>query len=228
MRKAIFFSLLLIAFSLAACSPPPFSKHPLSQPGSPLQEERLTGVWITHDNGEPLFLHIGGREEGGMEALFTGPSSKGLGLITLKGVTTAIGDNHFVSVRDMREFRNGATGPPDDQTFPQDGLYLIMVYEVSPEGTLYFKMMSREYVKESIQSGRVAGERVEGEDSIILTDTPENLVRFVRESDGDQLFPETARIPDKGFFRKLIVPPPAAAETGSRPEEESSPSPQPE
>ncbi len=221
MRNPIIFSLLLIIFFLSACTPA--SKFPLSQPGEQANDERLLGVWLflgektsetpKEDDGR-IFIHISKDKEGWLEGVLVGPKGDdgGLGLITFQALTTQIGENHFVNIRNYRDFKKGATGPPG-QPEPEGGLYWIVFYEISEEGRLFLREMNYEYVKKSIKAGRVEGSEAKEEFSITLTGNPENLIQFIKESDMDKLFQESKQFPaGKFLWKKLIAPPPPKSE----------------
>ncbi|MDH5763325.1 MAG: hypothetical protein OEZ51_10105 [Nitrospinota bacterium] len=206
MQRVLILVLILFCVVISACSAPPFSKYPLSQPGKQPNDERLSEVWVYQENGRPIFVHISKEQEGWLEGVIVGPKDEGgLGLSTFQMLTTQIGQDHFMSIRNIRDFKKGATGVPG-KLEPGEGFYWIFLYKIAEDGNLYLRMMDDQYVEESIKSGQVKGS-IDKEGSIItLTDNSENLIRFVKDSDKDQLFPESQQIPDKNsFFKKLTV-----------------------
>ena len=124
-------------------------------------------------------------------------------LVTFQALTTQIGGDNFLNIRSYREFKKSVTDPPE-KSIPKDGLYWILLYEVSGDGTFYFRMMDYEYVRESIKAGRVDGNIAKDEPSITLTGNPENLIQFIKKSDTNKLFPKSLQLPnEKTFFKKL-------------------------
>lgn len=207
MRNATFSFLFLFCLFLSACMP--VSKFPLSQPGEQPNDTRLTEVWLAVDEetGKVFkegvgswFFHISKDKEGWLEGVAVGPKSEGgLSLNTFEGFTSSIGGYHFLNIRKRTYFEKGVTGSRSEPD-PKDGRYYIFLYELSEKrGELVVKEMSDKYVKKSIKEGRLEG-FVEG-DAEIITDSPANLILFIKESDIKKLFSGTF-----GVFRKWNGP----------------------
>ena len=188
------------------------SQFPLSQPGEQPNDERLSGVWTVQEKDDPpFFIHISREKEGWLEGVMVGSDDGGLGLSTFQALTTQIGESHFLSIRNLRDFNEGATGPPEKPA-PEGGLYWIFIYEISGEGALHLRFIDYDYVKAGIEAGRVEGSKAKDESIITLTDNSENLSQFIKDSDLEKLFPASQRIPGENSFLKLIVPPPPKSE----------------
>lgn len=206
----------LLCLLLSACSPPPYSLHPLSPPGGQPNDERLSGVWILQGSqeGHLGFIHISRDKEGWLEVAMVGPKSRGgLDASVLRGFTTTVGKDTFLNVRDFRTIRFGvAPSAEAEEAFPPEGMYLILLYTITEAGELDFNFMDDKFIEEKIRAGNIKGIENKETSTLKLTDTPENLIQFILKSDREKLFPKTLRIPEEGHsLTKLKIPPPPSS-----------------
>ena len=217
MRNVLVATLSIFCLLLSACGEVN-SPFPLSQPGEQENDERLSGVWTYQGKYDQVFYHISKEKEGWLEGVLVSSNHDGgLGLVTFQALTTQIGEDHFVNIRNYRRFKKSATGPPE-KPVPEGGLYWIFIYEISGEGILYLRFMDYEYVEASVKAGRIEGNKEEGEYNgrIVFTGNPENLIQFIKESDLDKLFPASLTFP----LKKLTGPFSPTPDTGPTSAEE--------
>ena len=188
-------ALLLVICAFTAC--PPTSKNPLAVAKNSVRDARLDGMWVNADQTRYVyFLRAADLQT---EALIFGDTSDG-SAYTFS--TTRIGEQSYIDVRSINILKHHK---PDSD-------YFFARYEFTKNGELRIWKMNEDLVKAAVQSGRLKGKIVKSKNSqktnldeiVTLSDSTENLARFVRESDPGKLFDQKF-----GFFHKL----PTASET---------------
>jgi hypothetical protein len=176
MRKLVRLApaVLACAFLLASCGPPQ-SESPLCDPSQASADESLLGVWrvsIEKEN-RPAYFHFVAAPGNRIDIVIVAAEEGGAEVDAYEGFVTRLGSARYLNVK------HKAPGAKE-----ADGHYFIARYEV--KGDLgRIDLPDEDVVKASIEGGKVAG-RAEA-DEVRLTDTPENLRRFVGAA-GDALW----------------------------------------
>ncbi len=87
--------------------------------------------------------------------------------------------------------------------------YLFAKYEITGNDKLYLQLLSPEEVAQGIEDGVLQGEIKDKKDNeIYITDSSENLIRFIKNSDIDKLFGQTPYDEKQwgGPYQKIIQP----------------------
>ena len=200
-KDLILASLIVILFS--GCSQW-VSVNPLSQPS--VLDKKLEGIWkFESKEGEDVYLHIGKKTENTMLALSVEHKKDGgLDISEIPFHITMTGTNNYLNlkykelIKEAEEKENG---------------FLFIKYSFIDENTLYFYQFDPEGVKSAVQSGKLKGEIYYKEtkatptsenagkekpapektiDSVKITDTSENMVKFFN-SEGIKFIPEVLK-----------------------------------
>ena len=169
------------------------SKNPLSDPREAEADPRLAGVWRAKEAGV-TYYHVGrlGKKfpEGMMGVVVVSRSKDGKLEMdparTLIFPTTS-GDSNYLNAAVVDEEKWKSLRESGWKQGIVDG-YLILKYQVKGD-TLALHTMDGAAKKRAIKAGAIKG-RID-EDTATITDTTENLFRFVTAGD-DKLFSEKA------------------------------------
>jgi len=192
---------------LAGCIPE--SQHPLGDPQGSVQDAALHGVWtLNSPNGDVQYLHIAAEPEkplragsaapepGAMRSWLITHSAKNRQVSNPFGVrffTSQVGDGTYANV--LLPFE----GDPEQAVKPQT--YWLIKYRVEGN-TLEVISCDLQGVASIIDSGLLHGTvvREAGQlKAVTLSDSTEDLGRYLREQGSDKLFPEK----NKSVYQKL-------------------------
>ena len=191
---------VLIGIFLSACSQW-ISVNPLSSPSE--LDKKLEGVWrLDSKDGEVVYLHIGKKKENTMIALSVEHKDDGsLDIVEIPFFITRAGANKYFNLR-YEDIDKDIAG--------KDKGYIFVKYSFADDNTLSFYQFDPDIIKSAVQSGRLKGEvyykksktapppeSAEKEkstpdkiiDSVKITDTSENMVKFF-QSEGNKFLPE--------------------------------------
>ncbi len=170
------------------------SKNPLSDPLDSKPDARLAGVW-----------RLRGEKEGEVSYYHVGPLGEGLpaGVMCVVAVThakdgqlkppgqllifpTTLGSNTYLNLTGGDEQHLKAI---KEEGWKSVESYLLLRYRIEGDHLLV-QLMDGDAKKAAIQAKKIKGtleKRDSGERAVLLTDTTENLARFVAAA-GDSLF----------------------------------------
>jgi hypothetical protein len=185
----------LLCLLLASCLD---SKSPLSDPQQAKADARLAGVWRLEEGADVTYYHVGrlgeGFPKGMMGALWITHSEGGkLAMDAVRTVvfptTNAESTYLNVGVVDEGKWRASEEKPSKELRWHPEIVegYFICKYQVKGD-TLVLQRMDADAKAQAIKSGVIKG-RID-ENNPIITDTTENLLRFVTAHD-KELFKET-------------------------------------
>jgi hypothetical protein len=174
-------SLLTLLF-LSACFPT--STNPLCEPGKAKADERLSGIWRCEHGNEIVFWFIGkpsslNDDQGVVELtmLRVGPDGRVFERDDrLSLFTTRIGDHSYLNMTVPRQVARES-----------DAGYLLFRYDVQGD-RLTVNRMAEAPVRKAIEQKKLKGE-IRGA-LVLLSDTTDNLQRFVKKANVVELFPE--------------------------------------
>ena len=199
MRRSVFFCSLLSYLLLAACVP--MSQFPLSQPSGNEPDERLVGIWLFKADEKESYFHFSKQRDGVSDMVSVSYDADGrMSYGMFEVFTTPVGTSQFMNIKIIKVglLEMGDTPP-----------YLLAKYEVDDSGKLYIQLLSPEEVAQGIDDGILKGEIKDKKDNeIYITDSSENLIRFIENSDIDKLFSQTPYIEKQwgGPYQKIIQP----------------------
>ena len=203
-------SLLILSFFLSSCCPPT-SIHPLSSPEKAQYDNRLEDTWIhKSENGDIGYLHIGKTEGNLIKAIATEIKKSGeLDYTVFTMFPTIVNNNNFLNIKAEEVFENLP---------PEKAGYIFARYELTGNDNLSVDYMDGDQFAKAIQSGRLQGEityrksvvpessgkerQVEERkriDCVRITDTPENILNFIKNSSLDVLFPDGIKLKRPNF-----------------------------
>ncbi len=171
---------LVLAILLAACVPE--SRHPLSNPGSAVVDQRLTGVWKTKIDDETVIAHFLEKSDGEMRIVAVAhKDGGGGGWTTYSMFVSRLGDEWYMNVKFV-----GENGKPNEI---EDPPYHLVRYRISEDGKLTIWTMAKPAVIAAIESG-LAGKVKKGKwfNETLITAPTDELAAFVRSSDPQRLF----------------------------------------
>ncbi len=87
--------------------------------------------------------------------------------------------------------------------------YILAKYEIVDNDKLYIQLLSPDEVAQGIEDGVLQGEIKDIKDNeIYITDSSENLIKFIENSDMDKLFSQTPYDEEQwgGPYQKIIQP----------------------
>ena len=194
---------LLSSLLLAGCFPE--STNPLSTPATSTVDPRLEGVYVVHrekpdDALSVWHLHYRGEKgASGGPALVTPwleilniehPRDKALGGTAYRVLTTHLGAHDYMSILELGNVVSPENGLVKPSAGARAKMYWLARYEIGGSGVLRVWMMNTKSVEEAIKAGKIRGQvkpHKEGDD-VLLTDSTEDLARFVTKSDPALLF----------------------------------------
>ena len=194
---------ILGSLLLAGCFPE--STNPLSTPATSTVDPRLEGVYVAHrekpdDALSVWHLHYRGEKTAAgasavspwLEILnIDHPRNRALEGTAYRVLTTHFGAHDYMSILEL----GNVTSPENGLVKPSAGgggrqQYWIARYEIGETGVLRVWMMNTKSVEEAIKAGKIRGlvkPHKEGDD-VLLTDSTEDLAKFVTKSDTAALF----------------------------------------
>jgi hypothetical protein len=201
LQKSLLLILGLLCLLLSSCVD---SDNPLSDPKHSTVDPGLLGVWRARSpEGEVTYYHVG--QVGGKFPA---------GMLRVKGIThnkngelprpdinemlvftTTLGNNHYLNLTTLNADRFKSVEDFNWEPFMAEG-YFIFKYDIR-EDKLIIAGMDPEQKEAAIKTGKIKG-IVEG-DKVRITDTTENLARFVADADPDKLF-TTKETKDKTYM----------------------------
>lgn len=188
--------ILLSCFLLSACIG---SENPLSQPGEYENDSRLTGTWFTQNKDGRGYIHISrSKEDGWVDIASVGfDEVRGLDVDFCKGFTTPLENGKFLNI----QCRVNLEKEPSEKYSE----FQILKYEVTSGNELQLMAWNSDYVQESIKKGRIKGRQ--NKFYMTISESTPNLIRFIQESDLDQLFKEITQQDGAGPLYKIQEPP---------------------
>lgn len=161
------------------------SVNPLSDPATAEIDQRLIGVWYPQDtkDGHGYVHFVESKDKGWLDVVIIDyKKSGGVGIETFQMFTTKLGQHYFMNIieRPLTE----------EETANEAEKYNLIFYDVL-NGNLSFRFMSDDLVAQSIERGELKGTAVKEKWSkdVTITDTTENLARYILQSDIEKLFP---------------------------------------
>jgi hypothetical protein len=193
----------LITILLSACSQW-VSVNPLSPPAEP--DKKMEGLWkLESKENDTVYLHIGEKADNTMIALSIEHKVDGsLDIVEIPFFISRTGTNNYLNVR-YEDIEKGVS--------ESDKGFIFVKYSFSDDNTLFFYQFDPELIISAVQSGKLKGEVYYREtkttptpestvrekstpektvDSVKMTDTSENLVKYF-ESEGVKFLPEVLK-----------------------------------
>lgn len=190
---------VLLVFLVWSSGCAPMSVHPLSDPATAEIDQRLIGVWYPQDTEEGHgYVHfVESKDKGWLDVVIIDyKKSGGVGIETLQMFTTKLGQHHFMNIIDRPLTEVGKKN--------EDEKYNLIFYEFL-EGNLSFRFMTPELVAQSIERGELKGRmnKEKWTKGVTITDTTDNLARYILHSDIDKLFPRDPK-ENTAILKKVI------------------------
>jgi len=191
---------LIGLFFLSGCVPE--SDNPISDPRTAQWDQGLTGTWAgrVRDSGAAVWLHIApDRDSPADVSMILTEEGKGMELFFYRMHPSSVGPYRFMNLKPdiprTLECRKEQSGSGTQEA----ATYLVAKYEITPEGTLKVWLMTRELAR-YVETGQIRGEvkRDKYTTETRITDTGENLAKFLKDTDHGsifELFLEGRRVP---------------------------------
>lgn len=214
MRWKLIVGTILVGLVVAGCDVVPESRSPLSLPADAARDRSVVGVWHLVEDETAIYLHVGERDNGLLDALM---------IIAASDPAEAKDDEDpvfwFRAVVHATEI-DGVTyynarryaGMGADFTAPgEEPGYIVIRAEHRGEDGLALRFMSGERVKELAETGRIEVRVLDGEilgDKLtyrLLDVSSEDLQALVHEDPPDALFREPLE------FKRLWRPEPESS-----------------
>ena len=199
MRQLLWSILFLSGLLFSACIG---SENPLSQLGEYENDPRLAGTWFVQTKDGSGYIHFSrSTKEGWIDIASVGFEKKGgLDIDFCKAFSTHLKNGNFLNAQCQVNMESSSEKSPEFQ---------ILFYEITSDNELSLKAWNGKYIEKSIEEGRILG-RI-NQFSLTITDGSSNLVKFIQESDIDQLFVEITKQDGAGPLFKIQEPPPRAS-----------------
>jgi len=197
MKKSLLLVAAIAIFMPACC--PMVSVNPLSEPGG--IDERLFGVWrpVTPE-GERVYLHVGKESDTTLVALSVEHMDSGrLDTARMPFFLTRTNTNDYWNIRYEDLEDNLAKGYAG---------FFFMKYTFPDDDTLYVYQLDRKPIMAAIKAGKLKGRITykvkevspgvqlktlpaeKSADCVTITDTSENLLKYLETGGHQALFPE--------------------------------------
>jgi hypothetical protein len=188
----------LVTIFLSACSTW-VSVNPLSPPSEP--DKKLEGLWkLESKENDIVYLHIGKKTENTMIALSVEHKDDGsLDIVEVPFFITRTGMNNYINVRYEDIEKSEAE---------KEKGFMFVKYSLSDDNSLSLFQFDPEIIKSAVQSGKLKGEVYYREttpnpasenggkekiiDSVKITDTSENIIKFIN-TEGAKFLPEVLK-----------------------------------
>lgn len=146
------------------------SKEPLSNPDEAKLDEQLLGIWYEEGKSpqEIAYTAFLPLEENRLRVIYISP----LGVMQFYGFISKIGDESYLNLRSLQQ---GYFLSPNDPAS-----YILVHYRINKSKELEISLFSWSFFKEAIKAGLIKGKAEEEE--IELTDSTENLAKFVKQN----------------------------------------------
>jgi len=196
---------LVCSLVLVSCCPT--SRLPLSDPKTATYDKRLEGSWrFVSDEGSIAFFHFGKMEGNLTKVISIGNKDNGdLEYTVYAMFPTFIGNSQYMNII----FDDISKGVPKEI----EG-YEFARYEFEKNNnSLVFSLMSANMRTDAVKSGKLKGtikynkpSPVDGNKELAnnetadstycatITDTPDNMIRFIKDSDPKILFPNPVKL----------------------------------
>lgn len=190
---------LVLFLSVFGCGP--LSKFPLSQPGEYEPDQRLVGIWLFKADEKESYFHFSKERNGWSDMVAVDYDTKGrMGYGVFKVFTTPIDTHHYMNIKIIN------IGVLEMGDTPS---YILAKYEIVGKDKLYIRLLSSQEVAQGIEDGVLQGEiKNKKKNEIYITDSSENLIRFIERSDIDKLFGNSPFEEKqwRGPYQKIIQP----------------------
>lgn len=191
MQKSLLLVLGLLCLLLASCVD---SDNPLSDPKQAAVDPGLLGVWrVKEKDGEVTYYHVGQAGKNfpaGMlrvkaikheeNSVLPHPDNS-----DLLAFSTTLGNNHYLNVTGLGADQIETMGDSPWEPTMADG-YFLFKYEIHAD-KLTIAGMDAQQKKAAIKAGKIKG--TTEDNKVLITDTTDNLARFIAAADQDKLFP---------------------------------------
>jgi hypothetical protein len=195
--RILSFIVLGISLLLHHCCPLT-SVHPLSSPTDVTYDDRLQGIWrLTTEHDDVVYFHIGKTEDGKTQITSIEHKENGeLDIATFIMFPTEISNNTYMSLK---------VEDISVQSLKDSTGYFLLRYVLRDNNEFFASQMDDEIIAEGITSGQLKGEityrpavsnKKSAEESkkvvdcVQITDTTENIVKYIETIDINRLFPE--------------------------------------
>jgi hypothetical protein len=199
MQRGILFCLLLSCLFVFGCTP--LSEFPLSQPGEYEPDQRLVGIWLFKADEKESYFHFSKERNGWSDMVVVSYDRQGKVSYAIFNVfTTPIQSQRYMNINIVN------LGMASMEDVPS---YILAKYEIIENDKLYIQLLSPDEVAQSIGDGVLQGEIKDIKDNeIYITDSSENLIKFIESSDMDKLFSQTPYDEKQwgGPYQKIIQP----------------------
>jgi hypothetical protein len=201
--RLLYALVVLASLVLTGCFPE--STNPLSTPATSTVDPRLEGVYVARreksdDDLAVFHIHYRGEKgSAGGPALVTPwleilninhPKDKALEAIAYRVLTTHLGAHDYMSILELGNVASPENGLVKPSASGTAKLYWLARYEISGTGVLRVWMMNPKPLEAAMKAGKIRGQvkpHKEGDD-VLLTDSTEDLAKFVTKSDPATLF----------------------------------------
>lgn len=162
--------LLLIPFFLISCID--FWVNPISDIEEAQVDEDLIGTWALGDDEPRVFFHI--LDEG----------KNCMRFVWIQKDDEPIQGQMYISWLDGRTFLNIKLHDPCREGFA--GKYIIAEYEISPSGSLIFRMPQSNVLRKAVEDKILSAET--GEDGLTILSDSSEVRAFIRSAPQSELF----------------------------------------
>lgn len=159
---------------VASCAPAEFT-NPLTPPGKATPDKALLGKW-KEVGGNGLSVEVSSKSGGVMSFA-----------LPMEGKAPEHFEGHVTMVGAMKVLNLRAVGGE-----LESGRYLYARYELSADGRVTFWLMRDSTFRKAVQSGALEGHSTGSPGSLIVSDTPENVLRFIKSQKSDELWDKLA------------------------------------
>jgi hypothetical protein len=173
---------LCTAFLLTSCIPE--SENPLSDPKNAQCDSRLLGTWVAEvEDGEGnAWLHfVEGPDAMTEIVVVSHEKGKGADVSFYHMHPTPVGASWYMNIKPYapEKFRTADIA----EEMGSSG-YLFANYEITAEGLLLIRLVGKD-LGEAVRAGKLRGEIKESKyfEDIKITDSSENLVKFLESAD---------------------------------------------
>ena len=164
----------ILILLLASCAPAEFI-NPLTLPDLATADKALVGEW-KEVGGNDLRVKVSIKTGGVMSFV-----------LPFKGKASERFDGHVTMVGTMKVLNLRAVGGE-----LESGRYLYARYELSKEGLATFWLMSDSTFRQAVEAGTLKGVSTGSPGSLIVSDTPENVLRFIKAQQSEALWDKFA------------------------------------
>lgn len=166
---------LFVTLSLSSCI---LSKNPLGDKATAIIDPNLSGIWYAKDKDNPgteSYIAISQDPDGILDAI-TFSNSEVITDATYRGYISKIGKDHYMNLQSVK-----------DRAVSGD--YIPVYYTIKQNGELVISFFDEKFFGKAIKNGSLKG-TVKKTEGPILTDSTENIARFIGKNKKEDYLPK--------------------------------------